>query len=54
MAVAAPVIIGFAGLAVDYNVWKKEQTALKRVSESAAMAAAYGGDGPHPLCNGRR
>lgn len=41
MAVAAPVIIGIAGLAVDYNVWKKEQTALKRMTESAAMAAAF-------------
>lgn len=41
MAVAAPVIIGVAGLAVDYNVWQKEQTALKRITESAAMAAAY-------------
>lgn len=41
MAVAAPVIIGVAGLAVDYNVWQKEQTALKRITESAAIAAAY-------------
>ncbi len=41
MAVAAPVIIGVAGLAVDYNVWQKEQTALTRITESAAMAAAF-------------
>jgi len=41
MAVAAPVIIGVAGLAVDYNVWKKEKTELDRVTESAAMAAAF-------------
>jgi len=41
MAVAAPVVIGIAGLAVDYNIWKKEQTALNRVTESAAMAAAF-------------
>jgi len=41
LAISAPVIVGFAGLAVDYNVWKKEQTALDRVTESAAMAAAF-------------
>ncbi len=41
LALSTPVVLGFAGLAVDYSMWKKEQTALTRVSESAAMAAAY-------------
>lgn len=41
LAIAAPVIIGFTGLAIDYNIWKKEQTALSRVADSAAVAAAF-------------
>ncbi len=41
LAIAAPVIIGISGLAIDYNIWKKEQTALTRVADSAAVAAAF-------------
>jgi hypothetical protein len=41
-----------AGLAVDYNIWKQEQTALQRAVEvgaySAAMARARGADDPLP------
>ncbi len=39
-AVAMPVIVGIAGLAVDYGVWKKEQVVLQRTADSAVYAAA--------------
>ena len=41
LAIAAPIIIGISGLAIDYGVWKKDQTALQRTTESAALAAAF-------------
>lgn len=40
-AAASPVILGVAGLAIDYSIWEKEKIALQRISDSAVVAAAY-------------
>ncbi|GJD97673.1 hypothetical protein OCOJLMKI_4906 [Methylobacterium iners] len=39
-ALALPVLVGFAGAAVDYGTWVKQRTRLQNAADAAAMAAA--------------
>lgn len=39
-ALAVPVLLGFAGAAVDYGTWIKQRSLLQSAADAAAMAAA--------------
>jgi Flp pilus assembly protein TadG len=40
VGLSAPVLLGFAGVAVDYSTWTRQATILQKAADTAALAAA--------------